>query len=152
AIAWADVVFIAIPFGAWPDIARQYGEALRGKVVFETTNPVASRDGPVATAALAKGSGAAVAEFLPDVRIVRGFNTFSYTSMAKEANRPGEKVGIPLAATDAVAMEIGVRLVRDAGFDPVELPGGIAASGRFELGGPAAGVKTAAELKQILKL
>jgi hypothetical protein len=49
-------------------------------------------------------------------------------------------------------MAIGVRLVRDAGFEPVEVPGGMAAASRFELGGPAAGVKTAAELRQILKL
>jgi 8-hydroxy-5-deazaflavin:NADPH oxidoreductase len=151
-IAWADVVFISVPFGAWPDVARQYGQALRGKLVFEPTNPSASRDGAIATAALAKGSGNAIAELLPGVRIVRGFNTFSHTSMGKEANRPGEKVGVPMAATDPATMAIGARLVRDAGFDPVEVPGGMAAASRFELGGPAAGVKTAAELRQILKL
>lgn len=151
-IAWADVIFIGVPFGAWPDIARQYGQALRGKVVFEPTNPSASRDGALAAEALAKGTGNAIVELLPGVRIVRGFNTFSVGSMAKEANRPGEKVGIPMAATDPETMAIGARLVRDAGYDPVELPGGMAAAGRFELGGPAAGVKTAAELRQILKL
>jgi hypothetical protein len=32
------------------------------------------------------------------------------------------------------------------------VPGGMAAASRFELGGPAAGVKTAAELRRILKL
>jgi predicted dinucleotide-binding enzyme len=151
-IAWADVVFMGVPFGAWPDVARQYGQALRGKVVFEPTNPSASRDGAMAAAALAKGSGNAIVEWLPGVRIVRGFNTFSHTTMGTEANRPGEKVGVPLAATDPGAMAIGVRLVRDAGFEPVEVPGGMAAAGRFELGGPAAGVKTAAELRRILKL
>ena len=150
-IAWADVIFIGVPFGAWPDVARQYGQALRGKVIFEPTNPSASRDGAIAAAALAKGSGNAIVELLPDVRIVRGFNTFSHTAMGKEANRPGEKVGVPMAATDPATMAIGVRLVRDAGFDPVEV-GGMDTAGRFELGGPAAGVKTAAELRRILKL
>src|SRR5829696_3083888 len=151
-IAWADVVFISVPFGAWPDVARQYGQALRDKVVFEPTNPSASRDGTMAAAALAKGSGNAIAELLPGVRIVRGFNTFSHTAMGREANRPGEKVGVPMAATDAATMAIGAKLVRDAGFEPVEVSGGMAAASRFELGGPAAGVKTAAELRQILKL
>src|SRR5688572_17970755 len=87
-IAWADVVFMGIPFGAWPEVARQYGQALRGKLVFEPTNPSASRDGAIATAALAKGSGTAIVEMLPGMRIVRGFNTFSHTAMASEANRP----------------------------------------------------------------
>ena len=151
-IAWADVVFISVPFGAWPDVARQYGQALRGKVVFEPTNPSASRDGAIVAPALAKGSGNAIVEMLPGVRIVRGFNTFSHTAMGREANRPGEKVGVPMCATDPETMAIGVRLVRDAGFEPVEVPGGMAAAGRFELGGPAAGVKTAAELRQILGL
>src|SRR5215207_9279379 len=36
-IAWADVVLMGIPFGAWPDVARQYGQALRGKLIFEPT-------------------------------------------------------------------------------------------------------------------
>lgn len=151
-IAWADVVFMGIPFGAWPEVARQYGQALRGKVVFEPTNPSASRDGAIAAAALAKGSGNAIVEMLPGVRIVRGFNTFSHTAMGREANRPGEKVGVPMCATDPETMASGVRLVRDAGFEPVEVPGGMAAASRFELGGPAAGVKTAAELRRILKL
>ena len=106
----------------------------------------------MATAALAKGSGNAIVEMLPGVRIVRGFNTFSHTVMASEAHRPGEKVGVPMVATDPEAMAIGARLVRDAGFEPVEVSGGMAAANRFELGGPAAGVKTAAELRQILKL
>lgn len=150
-IAWADVIFIGVPFGAWPDVARQYGQALRGKVIFEPTNPSASRDGAIAAAALAKGSGNAIVEWLPGVRIVRGFNTFSHTAMGTEANRPGEKVGVPMAATDPATMAIGARLVRDAGFDPVEV-GGMETAGRFELGGPAAGVKTATQLRQILKL
>jgi len=151
-IAWADVIFIGIPFGAWPDVARQYGQALRGKLVFEPTNPTASRDGAMGTAAREKGSGNTIVEMLPGVRIVRGFNTFSHMAMGQEANRPGEKVGVPLCATDPEAMAIGVRLVRDAGFEPVEVPGGMAAANRFELGGPAAGVKTAAELRRILNL
>ena len=151
-IAFADVVFIGVPFGAWPDVARQYGQALRGKVIFEPTNPSASRDGAMAAAALAKGSGNAIVEMLPGVRIVRGFNTFSHTAMVSEAHRPGEKVGVPMVATDPEAMAIGARLVRDAGFEPVEVPSGMAAANRFELGSPAAGVKTAAELRQILKL
>ena len=151
-IAWADVVFIGVPFGAWPDVARQYGQALRGKVIFEPTNPNAGRDGPIASTALAKGIGNTLVELLPGVGIVRGFNTFSHTAMGRDANRPGDKVGVPMCATDAQAMAIGVRLVRDAGFEPVEVPGGMAAASRFELGGPAAGVKTAAELRQILKL
>ena len=149
AIAFADVVLVAVPFGAWPDVARDYGPALRGKIVFETTNPTAPRDGALAATALAKGSGVAVGEFLPGAKIVRGFNAFGAVSMASEAHRPGARVGIPLAANDPAAMAAGVRLVRDAGFEPIEV-GDLASASRFELRSPAAGVKTAAELRSIL--
>jgi predicted dinucleotide-binding enzyme len=61
-------------------------------------------------------------------------------------------MGIPVAASDAGAMAAGVRLIRDMGFDPVEVPGGLAGSAKFELRGPASGVKTAAELRTAMGL
>ena len=148
AVAFADVILIAVPFGAWPAVARQYGKALRGKIVIDPTNPNASRDGALAATALTKPStGEMIAEFLPGVRIVRAFNTTSYSNFATEAARPGVKMGIPVAASDAAALAIGVRLVADIGFDAVPVVGGLNGSAKVELRGPAAGLKTAAELK-----
>jgi len=149
AIAFGEVVFIAVPFGAWPAIARQYGALLRGKIVMDPTNLNAQRDGAAAEAALKKAgsTGEAVAAYLPGVRIVRAFNTAGYGEFARQAARPGVKMGIPLAANDPAAMAAGVRLVSDIGFDAVPVGGGLAGSAKFELRGPASGVKTAAELR-----
>ena len=153
AVAFADAVLIAVPFGAWPAVAKQYGAALRGKIVIDPTNPNASRDGALAATALTKPStGEMVAEFLPGVRIVRAFNTTSYANFATEAGRPGVKMGIPVAASDAATLAIGVRLVNDLGFDAVPVGGGLNGSAKFELRGPAAGLKTAAELKSAMGL
>ena len=153
AVAFADVVLLAIPFGAWPSVAQQYGAALRGKIVIDPTNPNAARDGALAATALTKPStGEMVAEFLPGSRIVRAFNTSSYANFAKEANRPGVKMGIPVAASDAATLAIGVRLVTELGFDAVPVGGGLNGSAKFELRGPAAGLKTAAELKTAMGL
>jgi predicted dinucleotide-binding enzyme len=151
AAAFGEVVLLSVPYGAMPDIARDLGPALRGKVVFDTGNPSLARDGEMARAALAKGSGRASQDFLPGTRLVRGFNVIGYQSMGAEAHRPGDKVGVMLAADDAGALALGERLVRDAGFDPVVV-GGLASAARFELGGPAAGVKTAAQLRALLGL
>ena len=153
AVAFADAVLIAVPFGAWPAVAKQYGAALRGKIVIDPTNPNASRDGALAATALTKPStGEMVAEFLPGVRIVRAFNTTSYANFATEAGRPGVKMGIPVAASDAATLAIGVWLVNDLGFDAVPVGGGLNGSAKFELRGPAAGLKTAAELKSAMGL
>jgi predicted dinucleotide-binding enzyme len=153
AVAFADVVLLAIPFGAWPSVAQQYGAALKGKIVIDPTNPNAARDGALAATALTKPStGEMVAEFLPGSRIVRAFNTSSYANFAREANRPGVKMGIPVAASDAATLAIGVRLINDLGFEAVPVGGGLNGSAKFELRGPAAGLKTAAELKTAMGL
>ena len=153
AIAFADVLLIAIPFGAWPSFSKQYGASLKGKIVIDPTNSNPARDGEMAKIVLTKPStGEYVAEFLPGVKLVRAFNTSSYASFAKEAGRPGEKMGIPVAASDAATLAIGVRLVNDAGFDAVPVGGGLHGSSEFELRGPASGVKTAVELKTAMGL
>lgn len=152
AIAFADVVLIGAPFGAWPDVARQYGPALRGKIVLDPTNPNATRDGDLVPQAQAKGTGPLVAGLVPGAKLVRAFNTSNYANFAKEAGRPGAKMAIPVAANDPAAMAAGLRLVTDAGFDAIEVGGGIEGSRKFELAGPANGVKTAAEMRAILGL
>ena len=150
-IAFADVVLIAVPFGAWPAVAKQYGAALKGKIVMDPTNPNAQRDGELAKIALTKPStGEMVAEFLPGAKLIRTFNTSSYANFAKEANRPAPKMGIPVAASDAATLAIGVRLVNDVGFDAVPVSGGLNGSAKFELRGPASGMHTAAQLKTIM--
>lgn len=153
AVAFADVIVLAIPFGAWPAVAQQYGAGLRGKIVIDPTNPNATRDGALAATALTKPStGEMVAEFLPGVRIVRAFNASNYANFAREAGRPAPKMGIPVAASDAATLAIGVRLITDIGFDAVPVGGGINGSAKFELRGPASGLHTAAELKTIMGL
>ena len=150
-IAFADVVLIAVPFGAWPAVAKQYGAALKGKIVMDPTNPNAARDGELAKTALTKPStGEMVAEFLPGVKIIRAYNTSSYANFAKEANRPAPRMGIPVAASDAATLALGVRLVNEAGFDAVPVGGGLNGSAKFELRGPASGMHTAAQLKTIM--
>jgi predicted dinucleotide-binding enzyme len=151
AIAFADVVVVAVPFGAWPAVSRQYAQMLKGRIVLDPTNPNSQRDGAVGAAALAAPStGEAVAEYLPGAKIVRAFNTMAYENFAKEAGRPAPRMGIPLAANDQNAMALCVRLIRDLGFDPVPVGGGLRGSARFELRGPASGPKTAAQLKAIM--
>jgi len=49
------------------------------------------------------------------------------------ANRPGDRVGIPLASDDPDALETASKLVRDAGFDPIVV-GALARGREFEPG------------------
>lgn len=152
AVAFGDAVLIAVPYSALPAIQQQVGGQLKGKVVVDPNNPVASRDGEMGAQAREKGAGISTAALLPGARIVRAFNSWGYGVMAREANRPAPRMAIPVAADDATALKVGMQLVADAGFDPVNA-GSLAASKAFDLGSSVSGkILTAEEMRKALSL
>jgi len=153
AIAFGDVLFIAVPYGALPQIGKDYGAALKGKIMLDACNAVATRDGgALADEVGREGVGVVSQKYLTGARLVRAFNTLSYKIFATEANRPDPKVAVPVAGDDSEAVQTAAGLVRDAGFDPVVV-GKLADASRFQRGGPGYGqAVSAAELKQKLSL
>jgi predicted dinucleotide-binding enzyme len=152
AIAFGDVLFIAVPYGAVPQIGKDYSAAMKGKVMLDACNAVSARDGAVADEVEQTGIGVTTQKYFPGVRIVRAFNTMSYMIFAREANRPDPKLAVPIAGDDPQAVQIAAGLVRDAGFDPVVV-GKLADARRFQRGQPGYGqAVSATELKQKLSL
>ena len=153
AIAFGDVLFIAVPYAALPQIGRDYGAALKGKIMLDACNAVATRDGgALADEVGREGVGVVSQKYLTGARLVRAFNTLSYKIFATEANRPDPKVAVPVAGDDSEAVQTAAGLVRDAGFDPVVV-GKLADASSFQRGGPGYGqAVSAAELKQKLSL
>src|SRR3954469_25502080 len=152
AVAFADAVLIAVPYGALPAIAKQVGGQLKGKVVIDPNNPVPSRDGELGAQAKEKGAAISTAAILPGARLVRSFNSWGYQTMAREANRPAPRMAMPVAADDAATLKIGTQLVADAGFDPVPVSS-LAASKAFDLGSSVSGkILTADEMRKALSL
>lgn len=152
AAEFGEVVLIAVPYGALPQIGEDYGEHLRGKVVIDLGNPRADRDGPMADDAIARGTGVASAEYLPGARLVRAFNAIAYTMLEDPTNDEGEIIGIPIAGDDPEAVRVATQLVEEAGFDPV-LVGGLESARRFDRGTDVyVRGMTAAELRAALEL
>jgi len=152
AASFGDAVLIAVPYAALPAIRDEVGLRLRGKVVIDPNNPVPARDGDMAVAAKEKGAGVSTAALLPGVKIVRSFNSWGYATMAREANRPAPRMALPVAADDAEALKLGMQLVSDAGFDPVNA-GSLASSKAYDLGSSVSGkVMTADELRKALSI
>lgn len=152
AAEFGPIVFLAVPYGAVPEIGKEFGSILKGKVVIDCSNPSPRRDGDMAEAARQKGSGVATAEYIPGARVTRAFGTINFKVALENAHRPGDKIAIPIAGDDAEAVKITSNLVIDAGFDPV-MVGGLARSKEFDFGGPGSGKNTtAAELRKILNL
>src|SRR5262245_58458662 len=152
AVAFGDVLFIAVPYGAIPQIGKDYSAAMKGKVMLDACNAVSARDGAIAEEVEQNGVGVTSQKYFPGVRIVRAFNSMSYMVFAREANRPDPKLAIPIAGDDQPAVQVAAGIVRDAGFDPVPV-GTLADARRFQRGQPGYGQQvTAAELKRKLSL
>jgi predicted dinucleotide-binding enzyme len=128
-----DVVMLTVPLKAIPGLAHELSPFLGGKVVLDTGNAYAQRDGELARQATQHPQGSAgwAAAQFPKARWVKAFNTVYYKTLEKEAHRRGDRVGIPLAGDDRNALEIAAQLVRDAGFEPVVV-GGLARGKEFE--------------------
>jgi len=152
AIAFGDVLFIAVPYAALPQIGQDYGAALKGKILLDACNAIAPRDGAIVEEADREGVGITSQKYLPGTRLVRAFNSLNYKILASEANRPDPKLAIPIAGDDAEAVRVAAELVKDAGFDAVVV-GTLKDASRFQRGGPGYNQPlTAAELKQKLSL
>jgi len=148
AAAFGEVLLMAVPYGALPQLGRDLAEPIRGKVVIDACNPFPARDGEIATWAREKGAGLASAELLPGARIVRAFNAIGYSRMADAAQRQDERVGMPMAGNDAAAIAVASRLVREVGYEPV-LVGPLAMGKYLMPGTPLAGENTPDRIRQI---
>jgi len=76
AVAFADVVVIAVPYSAMEQVGKDYGKALATKqLILDISNPNASRDGEIVKWVEEQGgAGLATAKLLPGAPIVRAFN------------------------------------------------------------------------------
>jgi predicted dinucleotide-binding enzyme len=147
AAAFGDVVMVSVPYRALPDVAKESGDLLKGKVVIDTNNPFLHRDGEIAGWARKKGAGLASAELLPGARLVRAFNAIGAARMGAAHEEPG-RVGMPIASDDAGAVAVASKLIRDVGYEPV-LVGGLEMGKYLMPGTPLSGENSAEEIRRI---
>jgi predicted dinucleotide-binding enzyme len=138
ALDFGDVILVAVPYKAIPELAKDYGPKFAGKVVIDPANAVARRDGEdLLNETKEKGIGATTESYLKGSHVVRAFNSMSYTHFVNEAHRAGDPMAIPIAGDDERAVQVTSQLVRDAGFEPVAVP--LARAQEFAQGGPLYG-------------
>jgi len=140
AIAFSNVLLLAVPYSALPEVGRDHAAALKGKIVVDASNPVVRRDGTVAEEAMKNGIGPTSLKYLPGVRYVRAFNPVGTAALQNEAFRAGTPMGMPVAGDDAEAVNVASQLVRDIGFEPVVVP--LSRAAAFAPGTPIFGKAT----------
>lgn len=147
----AEVLLIATPYEALPDLGRQLRPQIAGKVVLDATNPDPFSHSELAEATRRNGMGLTSQKCLAGSRLVRAFSSINASAVtnSRGAARP---LAVPVAGDDEIAVAIAERLVRDAGCVPV-VTGDLASSRIFQWGNPGCFVNTdEAGLRKVLGL
>ena len=120
AVAGAEVVVLATPWPAVPDVLRSAGD-LSGKVLLDATNPLGA--GMKLDVGPNGESGAErIAAMAPDARVVKVVNTTGFGNLA-DPTYGGEPTVMFSAGDDAAAKDVARQLAVDLGFDAVDAGG-----------------------------
>ncbi|GAB3221053.1 NAD(P)-binding domain-containing protein [Algoriphagus aestuariicola] len=137
AIKNADILIFSVWFNTLQELIGQYGEALSGKIIIDTTNPIAPDEngGFKKIIGEKESSGQLNAEILPSgAKLVKAFGTLGVASLASAAFQSPEK-GVLFYAADEESVDAEVKeLIQDAGFEAVKV-GGLDQSIRIEVFG-----------------
>ncbi len=120
AVAFGDVILLAVPYTAVPDIAKEHGKALATKVlVIDASNPIPARDGEFSDMVRKIGVGDYAAGLMPGAKLVRTFNGFTAVRFAEGGKKDGVQMGMPISGGDPRALGLTTQLVRETGYEPV---------------------------------
>ncbi len=129
--AWADAVVLAVKGTAADDAVRTAGEAnLRGKVVIDTTNPIA--DAPPVDGVLQffTGPNASLMEQLqrayPDVRFVKAFSSVGSARMVNPSFAAGKPTMFYCGNDDAAKSAVA-KVIEQFGWEPADMGSAAAA-------------------------
>jgi predicted dinucleotide-binding enzyme len=137
ALQGADAVVLALRFVVLKGVIDEIAGPLAGKLVVVPSNPLSTDAQGNVSRVLPEGqsSGEVVASWLPaGARLAMAFGSLSADLFESSSNRSPEPAVLFYATDDDRAGEEVERLIRTAGFEPVQA-GGIDQSGRLEVGG-----------------
>lgn len=118
AAAAADVVAIAIPFAACADILPDLLEAVKGKIVIDSTNPLNAEWSPKL---LGQENSAAeeISRLLPEAHIVKAFNTI-FADVMDTPIIGGQAITAFIAGDHDETKQKVMALARKVGYAPID--------------------------------
>lgn len=114
---WADVVMLAVPYGAIDDAVAELGDAVTGKTLVDVTNAL-TEDMQLATGCTASGAEA-LQQKARGAKVVKAFNT-QFAQRMDSGELDGQKVTVFAAGDDDAARQQVLQMARDIGFDGVD--------------------------------
>jgi hypothetical protein len=119
AVAAADLVVLAVPFGRIEDVLTPLRDLLTGTVLIDATNPV----GANLTHGLSSREAGAqrVAALAPVARVVKAFSVYGFENLAvAPICHGGLRPAMLYAGDDAAAKSVVADLLTGLGWEPVD--------------------------------
>jgi predicted dinucleotide-binding enzyme len=117
AVEWADVVILAVPFGALDDVAGTIAPLVKGKTVIDVTNAL-TKDMSLALGYTTSGAEE-LQKKLPGARVVKAFNT-QFAQHMDSGRLADQRLSVFVAGDDADAKRTTMDLAAAIGFDVID--------------------------------
>jgi len=114
-----DIVILAVPYGGAAAVVSEYGDALRGKVIVDITNPV---NGDFTGFVTPEGSSGAqeIAKAAPaGAQVVKAFNTL-FSNVLAAGPAEGRPLDVFIAGDDAQAKTRVSAFIESLGLRPLD--------------------------------
>ncbi len=115
--SWADIVILAVPYGAIGDAVAELGDAVNGKTLLDVTNALTD-DMQLASGCTSSGAEA-LQQKARGAKVVKAFNT-QFAQHMESGAVGGQQLTTFVAADDANAKRQVIQMARDIGFDVVD--------------------------------
>jgi 8-hydroxy-5-deazaflavin:NADPH oxidoreductase len=112
------IVLLAVPYSAAAAVVKDFGDALKGKIVVDVANPVASDMSGLVTPAGSSGAQETAKGLPADAHMIKALNTIFGHVLAK-----GEALDAFLAGDDANAKEQVKELLKSLELRPFDVGG-----------------------------
>lgn len=133
--AQAEIVILAVQ---WTQAVQALSNLpfWNGRIVIDATNPGIDFDSGIQTDLGERTSSEFIAGLVPGARLVKAFNTIYYKILENHSEQLHGRRIVFISGDDLYAKRNCSKLIRQLGFEPVDL-GGLAYGGRLhQLGGP----------------
>jgi predicted dinucleotide-binding enzyme len=129
AVRGADVVVLAVPYGAVSEIAAEIADEVRGKTIMDVTNPLTDDYSGLVTEGGASGAER-LQQQLPGAKVVKALNTV-FAANQDTGQVDGVRLDGFVAGEDPEAKQQVLDLLAQFGFRPIDV-GGLSAARYLE--------------------
>jgi len=121
----AEVVVLAVPWEAVPEVLRRAAIGLTDKVLLDCTNPFSMETGfwfrvPLEMGPNGESGGERVARMAPEARVVKIFNSTNYSNLSGRYFGRDVRAVMPYAGDSVEAKAIAHQLAWELYLDPVD--------------------------------